>query len=62
MISTEPRIVLEKEQDNSFSAFVTMEYFLDKLKLLNYETEFLKGIKLKPLHKYIFLITYILVY
>ncbi|XP_076250955.1 intraflagellar transport protein 57 homolog [Rhynchophorus ferrugineus] len=57
MISTEPRIVSEKEQENPFSAFVTMEYLLDKLKLLNYETEFLKGIKLKPIHKYYFVVT-----
>lgn len=51
MIRTEPKIVLEKEQDNSFAAYATMEYLLDKLKLLNYERDFLNEIKLKPIHK-----------
>lgn len=57
MISNDPKIIYENDQDNPFTAFVTMEYLLDKLKLLNYETEFLKDIKLKPIHKYYFVIT-----
>ncbi|ENN78765.1 hypothetical protein YQE_04777, partial [Dendroctonus ponderosae] len=57
MIRTERKIILEKEQENSFAAYATMEYLLDKLKLLNYETEFLTQIKLKPIHRYYFVVT-----
>lgn len=54
MIRTESKIVVEKEQENSFTAYATMEFLLDKLKLLNFEKEFLTEIKLKPIHKFVF--------
>lgn len=51
MFNVEPRIKSEKEQDFSFNVYVAMEDLYDKIKLLNYEQEFLSGLKLKPLHK-----------
>lgn len=51
MFNVEPRIKSEKEQDFSFIAYVSMDDLFDKLKLLNYEREFLSGLKIKPLHK-----------
>ncbi|XP_066154425.1 intraflagellar transport protein 57 homolog [Euwallacea fornicatus] len=57
MIRIGPKIFSEKEQENTFTAFVAMEYLLDKLKLLNYEVDFLSEIKLKPIHKYYFVVT-----
>ncbi|CAG9770330.1 unnamed protein product [Ceutorhynchus assimilis] len=56
MIRTEAKIVSEKDQENSFAPYTAMEYLLDKLKLLNYEMEFLSEIKLKPIHKYYFIV------
>lgn len=35
----------------NISSYNTMEALLDKLKLLNYQTEFLKETKLKPIHR-----------
>lgn len=58
MIRTESKIVLEKEQENSFTAYATMEFLLDKLKLLNFEKEFLNEIKLKPIHKFVYQLLY----
>lgn len=49
----ETRIVSEKDQESSFLAYARMEDLLDKLKLLNYESEFLSGLKMKPIHKYV---------
>ncbi|XP_060530754.1 intraflagellar transport protein 57 homolog isoform X2 [Cylas formicarius] len=54
MISTDVRIESDKEQEKSFSLFASMDYLLDKLKLLNYETEFLPEIKIRAIHKYYF--------
>lgn len=45
------RIYTEKEQDNSYKAYCDMEDLLDKLKLLNYEAEFLNFLKIKPIHR-----------
>ncbi|KAL1505259.1 hypothetical protein ABEB36_004861 [Hypothenemus hampei] len=56
MIRNEQKIISEKEQEYPFTAYATMEYFLDKLKLLNYEKEFLSEVKLKPIHKYYFVV------
>lgn len=56
MIRADPIIVSEKEQDHSFNAYVQMEELLDKLKLLNYELEFLTNLKIKPIHKSYFVI------
>lgn len=56
MIRVDPIIVSEKEQEYSFNAYVQMEELLDKLKLLKYESEFLNDLKIKPIHKYYFII------
>lgn len=56
MIRSEPIIVTEKQQECAFNAYVQMEELLDKLKLLKYESEFLSDIKIKPIHKYYFVI------
>lgn len=56
MIRGDPIIVSEKEQEHPFNAYVQMEELLDKLKLLKYESEFLSGLKIKPIHKYYFII------
>ncbi|KAJ8938930.1 hypothetical protein NQ318_011692 [Aromia moschata] len=56
MMRAEPRIIPEKELEFSYAHFVCMEDLLDKLKLLKYETEFLSGLKMKPLHKYYFVV------
>lgn len=34
-----------------FMPFIVMEDLLDKLKLLNYDNEFVKTLKMKPLHR-----------
>ncbi|KAG5878758.1 hypothetical protein JTB14_012128 [Gonioctena quinquepunctata] len=57
MIREEHKIISEKEQQFSFAAYTRMEDLLDKLKLLNYESEFLRGLKMKPIHKYYFVVT-----
>ncbi|CAG9832260.1 unnamed protein product [Diabrotica balteata] len=51
MMRNETRILSDKDQELSFSSYVQMEDLLDKLKLLNYESEFLSGLKIKPIHK-----------
>lgn len=56
MIRADPIIVSEKQQEHSFNSYVQMEDLLDKLKLLKYESEFLSGLKIKPIHKYYFII------
>ena len=38
---------------NLFMPFVVMEDLLDKLKLLNYEQEFVADLKMRPLNRYI---------
>lgn len=35
----------------SFSTFEMMEELMDKLKVLNYDKEFLKDLKMRPLNK-----------
>ena len=39
---------------NLFMPFVVMEDLLDKLKLLNYEQEFVADLKMRPLNRYIY--------
>lgn len=56
MIRTDPIIVSEIQQEHQFNAYVQMEELLDKLKLLKYESEFLSDIKIKPVHKYYFIV------
>ncbi|XP_050502423.1 intraflagellar transport protein 57 homolog [Diabrotica virgifera virgifera] len=57
MMRNETRILSDKDQEVSFSSYVQMDDLLDKLKLLNYESEFLSGLKIKPIHKYYFIVT-----
>ncbi|XP_072381073.1 intraflagellar transport protein 57 homolog [Diabrotica undecimpunctata] len=57
MMRNETRILSDKDQELSFSSYVQMDDLLDKLKLLNYESEFLSGLKIKPIHKYYFIVT-----
>ncbi|KAK7790013.1 hypothetical protein R5R35_013341 [Gryllus longicercus] len=40
----------------AYSTFVMMENLLDKLKLLNYDTEFVKSLMMKPIHRHYFAI------
>lgn len=47
----EKKIVSDTEQEYPFISFVDCEDLLNKLKLLNYEDEFLKDLKIKPIHK-----------
>ncbi|XP_057672450.1 intraflagellar transport protein 57 homolog isoform X1 [Diorhabda carinulata] len=57
MMRNEQRILSEKEQEPLYSTYARMEDLLDKLKLLNYESEFLSGLKIKPIHKFYFAVT-----
>lgn len=57
MFHEENRIFSEKEQENGYDSFIKMENLLEKLKILNYEEEFLKEIKMKPIHKYYFVVS-----
>ncbi|CAH0560872.1 unnamed protein product [Brassicogethes aeneus] len=56
MQRSEKKIVSEKEQENPFLSFVEMEDLLNKLKVLNYEAEFLRDLKIKPIHKFYFVV------
>ena len=40
----------------SFSVFMLMEDLIDKLKLLNYEKEYVKELNIKPFSKYMFIL------
>lgn len=40
----------------AFAHFTAMEDLLDKLKVLNYDAEFVKNMKMKPLNRYYFAI------
>nr|CAG4641068.1 EOG090X0ADS [Eulimnadia texana] len=58
-----PRKVLREDEEVStdqpgaaFAHFLVMEDLLDKLKLLNYEKDFSRQMKLRPLHKHYFAI------
>ena len=43
----------EEGPGSLFMPFVVMEDLLDKLKLLNYEQEFVADLKMRPLNRYI---------
>lgn len=47
----EPKIVTDKEQNNSYTGYVAMENLIDKLKILNFDSEFTSALKMKPIHK-----------
>ncbi|XP_019875718.2 intraflagellar transport protein 57 homolog [Aethina tumida] len=52
----EKKIVSDTEQEYPFISFVDCEDLSNKLKLLNYEDEFLKDLKIKPIHKFYFVV------
>lgn len=60
MFRSEPRIIVEKDDEenniNSFVYYAMMEDLLEKLKILNYEKEFLSDLKMKPIHRFYFII------
>lgn len=59
MFRTEPRIIVENDDEtitNTFVYHAMMEDLLEKLKILNYEKEFLADLKIKPMHRYYFVI------
>lgn len=51
MYRSDSRINSNKEQETPFAAYSDCEDLLEKLKILNYEAEFLSEIKMRPLHK-----------
>ncbi|KAI4463611.1 ift57/hippi [Holotrichia oblita] len=53
---SEPKIVSDKDQNNSYSGYVAMENLIDKLKILNFDSEFTSALKMKPIHKYYFIV------
>lgn len=52
MYRSETKISTEKEEENSYVAYSSMEDLLEKLKILNYESEFILSLKMKPIHRY----------
>lgn len=53
MFRPEPKVILENDIPNEAIAIVCMEDLMEKLKLLNYENDFLKKLNMKPLNRYI---------
>lgn len=56
MFLLENKIVSEKQQDNPHVPFLVMENLYDKLKLLNYDAEFVQNLKMKPIHRHYFVL------
>lgn len=52
MLLTDQIIVSEKPQEKSYVPYVTMVDLIDKLRFLNFDTEFTRKMKMKPIHKY----------
>lgn len=52
MFRTDSRLIQENDQENLYASYLAMEDLLDKLKVLNYDVEFVKELKMKPLNKY----------
>ncbi|XP_065159076.1 intraflagellar transport protein 57 homolog [Atheta coriaria] len=46
----------EKEQEYSYAGYAIMEDLLEKLKALNFDKEFTNGLKMKPIHRYYFMV------
>lgn len=47
-----PRQQQNNDEGQGFQIFMTMENLIDKLKLLDYEEEFIKVLKMRPLNRY----------
>nr|XP_022903462.1 intraflagellar transport protein 57 homolog isoform X1 [Onthophagus taurus] len=56
MLRTEPKILSDGDQENSFAPFVLMENLIEKLKILNFDEEFTTDLKMKRIHRYYFMI------
>lgn len=56
MYRPEPKIVIENEQEMPYTSYIAMEDLIDKLKLLNYDMEFVKDLKMKPLNRHYFVV------
>ncbi|GLV33098.1 Intraflagellar transport 57 [Carabus blaptoides fortunei] len=56
MYRPEPKIVIENEQEIPYTPYIAMEDLIDKLKLLNYDMEFVKELKMKPLNRHYFVV------
>lgn len=52
MYRTEEKLF--ENQNNKYVAFATMEDLLEKLKILQYEADFISNLKMMPIHKYYF--------
>lgn len=57
MFRQEARIIQENDQENLYLSYLTMEDLLDKLKILNYDNEFVKELKMKPINKHYFVLS-----
>lgn len=51
MFRNDTRISQENDQINQYITYQMMEDLLDKLKLLNYDTEFVKELKMNPISR-----------
>lgn len=54
MYRQDARLVQENDQENNFTTHMMMEDLLDKLKLLNYDVEFVKELKMKPINRWVY--------
>ncbi|XP_014251346.1 intraflagellar transport protein 57 homolog [Cimex lectularius] len=53
-VSTPVRQATNNEDEQGFTPFMTMENLLEKLKLLNYDDEFIRSLKMRPLNRHYF--------
>ncbi|KAF5308885.1 hypothetical protein FQR65_LT00585 [Abscondita terminalis] len=48
---------ISDNEDNKYIQYAVMEDLLEKLKILHYETDFISNLKMKPIHKYYFVVS-----
>lgn len=51
MFPFEQKIISDKEQEYTFNGYAIAEDLMEKLRLLNYEEEFIRTLKMKPIHR-----------
>lgn len=51
MFPFEQKIISDKEQEYSFAGYAVAEDLMEKLRLLNYEQDFIRVLKMKPIHR-----------
>lgn len=51
MYPFEQKIITDKEQEHSYVGYSIAEDLIEKLRLLNYEEEFIRTLKMKPIHR-----------